>query len=158
MIPALPLTDDRSNAPLQRQRSSQLRKALQASIPKSSRLSVANDGDREGRALSCANDEGTLPHRVKWALRRRLHPNTALSRHDLARATDLSDRTIDKLLSGYSKPSADTLDTLRRFLGVGFIAEVFAAPGLEDLDARRRRAAAELMEKARQLLMTGTGE
>lgn len=89
--------------------------------------------------------------RVSDSLRKRLAPNTALRKIDLARALTVDVKTVDNWLARYSQPDGFVLTQLIHFFDGGFANEVFGSgrfvvAKLDDM--RRFLAVAEVSAQA----------
>lgn len=104
--------------------------------------------------------------RLADALRRRLHPNTALRDVDLAHAIGMSVETIRNWRTGCSDPSSYRLGLLMKFFtwqnDFTFWSEVYGPIGQqmrERFTARERERRAEEEEERRHIeLLAGTGD
>ena len=68
--------------------------------------------------------------RLSGALRRRLYPNTGVTRLHLAQALGKDADTIDNWLNEYSQPDSYVMGDLISFFDPGFANEVYAAHGV----------------------------
>ncbi len=99
----------------------------------------------------------TLGERVAVALRRRLFPNTNLTRKQLQDALKCSVGTLDNLLSGHHDPSGRMIDALVAFFRDGFVNEVWGGHNihcictLAEQRADRVRRIAELQAELRAM-------
>jgi hypothetical protein len=81
--------------------------------------------------------------RLADALRRRLAPNTGLTRYQLAHAIGRDPGTIDNWLAEYSQPDSYVMGELIAFFDPAFANEIYAPHGVivaKLSDARRAHA------------------
>jgi hypothetical protein len=81
--------------------------------------------------------------RLALALRRRLYPNTGLTRLALAHSLGKDEGTIDNWLNEYSQPDSYLMGELITFFDAAFANEVYGAHGVvvaKLSDARRASA------------------
>jgi hypothetical protein len=81
--------------------------------------------------------------RLSNALRKRLYPNTGVTRLHLAHALGKDADTIDNWLNEYSQPDGYLMGELINFFDAGFANEVYGAHGVvvaKISDARKARA------------------
>jgi DNA-binding XRE family transcriptional regulator len=112
----------------------------------------------KGSAMSYGTISKTLRERVSVALRRRMYPNTNLSRQQLADRIEISDGTMANLLSARTDPSGPVLDKLIRCFKDGFINEVFGCHDIHCVDTRAPERAAlvrQILHATEQLRAVG---
>lgn len=100
-----------------------------------------------------------LKDRIRNAMKRRVGPNTGLTVKMVARATGLTERTIENASSG-TIPRGDTLTTLLDFFDASFANEVFAGTTFMIVklsDQRAADAARQINEGIRVLAELGRG-
>lgn len=85
--------------------------------------------------------------RIHNALKRRVGPHVGLSIKVVARATGLTERTIENAMSGQTMPRGDTLMTLVDFFDASFANEIFAGSTFLVVKLSDQRAA----DAARQI-------
>jgi DNA-binding transcriptional regulator YiaG len=95
--------------------------------------------------------------RVAAALRRRLYPNTGITRKQLAGLVGVTVETVENWLSGYTDPKGYWLMRLIAVLDVGFANEVAEPHGamVVKLSDAKRVEAARRYEAAREELLEG---
>lgn len=89
--------------------------------------------------------------RLHTALRMRIGPHAGLSVKVVARATGLTERTIENAMSGQTMPRTDTMLALVDFFDVSFANEVFAGTTfmvIKLADQKAIDAAAKIIEGA----------
>jgi transcriptional regulator with XRE-family HTH domain len=96
----------------------------------------------------------TLGERVAVALKRRLFPNTNMTRKQLQDALKCSVGTMDNLLSGNHDPSGRILDRLVSLFRESFVNEVWGAHNIHCISTlqEKRVAALRKIEEAQQEL------
>ena len=99
--------------------------------------------------MSCGLIPKTLGERVSLSLKRRLFPNTNLTRKQLQDALRISPGTMDNLLSGNHDPSGRVLDKLVAMFRDPFINEVWGAHNIHCIDTRLTEKAKAVRELVR---------
>lgn len=98
--------------------------------------------------MSYANINKTLGEKIRSAIGQRMFPNTNLTRKQIIHALDISQGTMNNLLSGEHDPSGRVLHKLVEFFGAGFLQEIFGGPNIIVIDPREGRKSDALRKMA----------